>query len=106
MDLYTFIHSFVLLWVLCTRSGYSKQCNGRDQCACTYDSDSSVVDLTSLGNKDLTPRSVNDSPILFSVFKDNSNIICLLFQVRMFNLLVIILAVSLNLLCFSVLSTK
>ena len=75
MDLYTFTHTFVLIWVFCIRSGYSKQCNGRDQCACTYDSDSSVVDLTSLGNKDLTPRSVNDSQISFPAFKDNSNII-------------------------------
>ena len=60
MNSYTYVHSLVLLLMVLLRSGYSKNCLGRDQCSCVYDTDSSVVDLSSLGNKDLTPRYVHD----------------------------------------------
>ena len=53
---YTYIPTLFFLLFLLWKPIYSKQCLGNDQCSCTFDTDSSVVDLTSLGNRDSTPR--------------------------------------------------
>ena len=54
-------HKLPLLFVLIVliKYVYSKNCVGRGQCSCMFDTDSSVVDITSLGNNDLTPRFVS-----------------------------------------------
>ena len=34
----------------------TKDCLGQDQCSCQFTDDQSIIDLTSLGNNDETPR--------------------------------------------------
>ena len=46
----------MLLLVVGARLAMGKNCDIVDQCACQFDDGSGKVDLTSLGNKDNTPR--------------------------------------------------
>ena len=59
MDTYGHASFLVWLFVVLIKVIHCQNCQGRDQCSCVYDSDSSVVDITSLGNNDLTPRFVS-----------------------------------------------
>ena len=46
----------VLLFTCLHVTVFGKDCVTKDECSCTFDDDGTVIDITSLGNQDNTPR--------------------------------------------------